>query len=363
MGFISVKCPDCGADIQLDDSREFGFCNYCGAKVVQDKVVVEHTGSVTVDQSAKLNNLLTLARRARDDDNTEKAAQYYDQALQEDPNNWEAYFFSVYYQASECKIAYIVTAANRVTNCEDTTLRLMEQSVTDETERIQTIEDLMKQLFLICTVMVTSAKTHFYDINADYRYRYAHEYFDRLTAACQMLYTFGDLVIDRFGESYGSLIEPCWELANGILFGSLYQKFPFAYSHDLLKVRMPKIKEQLIVYGEKAHQYKPEYKPELTRTANTNTASSSGCYVATCVYGSYDCPQVWTLRRYRDDTLAYTWYGRAFIRTYYAVSPTLVAWFGHTDWFKKLWRGKLDRMVESLQRDGVKNTPYEDKKW
>lgn len=25
-----------------------------------------------------------------------------------------------------------------------------------------------------------------------------------------------------------------------------------------------------------------------------------GCYVATCVYGSYDCPEVWTLRRFRD---------------------------------------------------------------
>ena len=90
---------------------------------------------------------------------------------------------------------------------------------------------------------------------------------------------------------------------------------------------------------------------------------SGGCYVATCVYGSYDCPQVWTLRRYRDDTLASTWYGRTFIRTYYAVSPTLVAWFGHTDWFKKLWRGKLDRMVDALQKDGVEDTPYDDKPW
>ena len=88
-----------------------------------------------------------------------------------------------------------------------------------------------------------------------------------------------------------------------------------------------------------------------------------GCYVATCVYGSYDCPQVWTLRRYRDDTLASTWYGRAFIRTYYAVSPTLVKWFGHTKWFKKMWQGKLDRMVKRLNSEGVADTPYADKKW
>lgn len=88
-----------------------------------------------------------------------------------------------------------------------------------------------------------------------------------------------------------------------------------------------------------------------------------GCYVATCVYGSYDCPEVWTLRRYRDNTLGSTWYGRLFIRTYYAISPTLVKLFGNTKWFKKMWKGKLDRMVKKLQDNGVESTPYNDKNW
>lgn len=94
-----------------------------------------------------------------------------------------------------------------------------------------------------------------------------------------------------------------------------------------------------------------------------NKQSSGGCYVATAVYGSYDCPEVWTLRRYRDYTLAETWYGRAFIKTYYAISPTLVKWFGHTEWFKNMWKGKLDRMVSELQAEGVESTPYEDRTW
>lgn len=91
--------------------------------------------------------------------------------------------------------------------------------------------------------------------------------------------------------------------------------------------------------------------------------AGGGCYVATAVYGSYDCSQVWTLRRFRDYTLAETWYGRAFIRTYYAISPTLVKWFGHTEWFKNMWKGKLDRMVANLNAEGVEDTPYEDKVW
>jgi len=97
--------------------------------------------------------------------------------------------------------------------------------------------------------------------------------------------------------------------------------------------------------------------------SSSSGSSSGGCYVATAVYGSYDCPQVWTLRRYRDDRLANTWYGRLFIRTYYAISPTLVRWFGDTEWFKRMWRGKLDKLVECLYAEGFENTPYEDRKW
>ena len=97
--------------------------------------------------------------------------------------------------------------------------------------------------------------------------------------------------------------------------------------------------------------------------ASIGIEEEGGCYVATCIYGSYDCPQVWTLRRYRDNTLGSTWHGRAFIRTYYAISPTLVKWFGKTKWFKKMWKGKLDKMVKKLQDKGVESTPYNDKEW
>ncbi len=90
---------------------------------------------------------------------------------------------------------------------------------------------------------------------------------------------------------------------------------------------------------------------------------SQGCYVATCVYGSYDCPQVWTLRRYRDNVLAKTALGRAFIRAYYAVSPTIVKWFGSAVWFKRMWQGVLDGMVKKLNDNGIQNTPYSDKRW
>lgn len=55
-------------------------------------------------------------------------------------------------------------------------------------------------------------------------------------------------------------------------------------------------------YAEKNKKYEPSYMPPKVDV--------SACYVATAVYGSYDCPEVWTLRRFRDFALDETWYGR-----------------------------------------------------
>lgn len=86
-----------------------------------------------------------------------------------------------------------------------------------------------------------------------------------------------------------------------------------------------------------------------------------GCYIATAVYGSYDCPEVWTLRRYRDDRLAKSFGGRLFIRTYYAISPKLVKLFGNNRLFINVWRKRLDKMVLKLNGKGYESTPYVDR--
>lgn len=32
--FISIKCPECGAELQIEDGRDYAFCTYCGARVM-----------------------------------------------------------------------------------------------------------------------------------------------------------------------------------------------------------------------------------------------------------------------------------------------------------------------------------------
>ena len=113
----------------------------------------------------------------------------------------------------------------------------------------------------------------------------------------------------------------------------------------------------------KAQNY--EYKMRQLRKDNpplfrSSRRKKSGCYIATAIYGSYDCPQVWTLRRYRDNILAKTWYGRLFIQIYYFISPTFVRLFGHTKWFNNLGKNRLDNMVIILNSKGISDESYDD---
>ncbi len=92
MGLIVVKCPSCGANANLDDSCDFGFCSYCGAKIMQDKIVVEHRGSVKIEGTATADTLLERATIMLRDGNFSNADSYFDRVLDIDPHCAAAYW-------------------------------------------------------------------------------------------------------------------------------------------------------------------------------------------------------------------------------------------------------------------------------
>ena len=98
-----------------------------------------------------------------------------------------------------------------------------------------------------------------------------------------------------------------------------------------------------------------------SRRSSTSGSSSDGCYIATAGYGSYDCPEVWTLRRFRDEYLKGSVFGRLFVRFYYAVSPGLVRRVGGRDFFRKPVKRVLDQFVIHLKNKGFQDTPYDDR--
>ena len=120
-------------------------------------------------------------------------------------------------------------------------------------------------------------------------------------------------------------------------------------------------------HGRYKYEHPYSYTPSRSSSSSTYSSSSSssstssGCYIATCVYNSYNCPQVWKLRRYRDNYLDEHWWGKLFIKLYYKISPTLVKWFGNKKWFRNPVKKILDRKLRKLEQKGYEDTPYNDK--
>lgn len=102
---ISLKCPGCGANMDVDDSRDFCFCSYCGYKIVNMKEKVEIAGAVKIDNSEAIENLLTRAQQLERSGNIDEAYSNYSRVLEMQPANATA-------QAGLGRVKNIITEPN-----------------------------------------------------------------------------------------------------------------------------------------------------------------------------------------------------------------------------------------------------------
>lgn len=336
----AMICEMCGSNDLVKQDGMF-VCQCCGTKYSVEEAK-KLLGTVKVDKTEETEKLLVLARRAREDNNSENAEKYYGMVLQEDPNNWEAAFFQVYYQSMQCKIMNISGAAYSVANNIDSTMKLI-SGIQDEEEKSRALSTVITYSQLIASMLSRGAINHYSQhstVNGA-----MSECSSRVVAA-KSIHEMLEKSLKKYFDKEADMLLGVQKAENSFIFNN--GRFFNANYRTAETTRLT----NEIKAGD----------PSYTAPA-AQSSGSGGCYVATAVYGSYDCPQVWTLRRFRDYTLAETWYGRAFIHTYYAISPTLVKWFGKTGWFRNMWKPALDRMVERLNGKGVENTPYNDRNW
>jgi uncharacterized Zn finger protein (UPF0148 family) len=349
----ALTCEMCGSTNLIKEGGVF-VCQSCGTKYSVEeakKMMVEGTvdvkGTVKVDSSDELKNLYEIARRAKDSDNSENAAKYYDMILIKDPGSWEANYYVVYFQAKSCKIAEIRSAAISISNCLESVLTLIKNNITDKLEQKTALTEILLRNIEIATMLAGAARSHYLGIDVSIQGQYTQEYIDRAVESANILYIYGNLVETMFDQDCYGVAVSSWKQAINIH----KQYIP------LIQQKVENL-NLIISYCDKIRKSDPSFpNPKLEEIV----PKSGGCYVATAVYGSYDCPEVWTLRRYRDLTLDETWYGRLFIKGYYATSPTLVRHFGDTSLFKSFGKKILDKLVAKLNSKGFENTPYNDK--
>lgn len=85
--------------------------------------------------------------------------------------------------------------------------------------------------------------------------------------------------------------------------------------------------------------------------SSAKSSGAEGCYIATAVYGSYDAPEVLSLREFRDGVLQKHWWGKLFIKVYYFISPPIAKRLKNARRINALVRVALDRFVARLSRD------------
>lgn len=343
-----IMCEMCASN-DLVKQDGYYVCQCCGMKYSIDeakKMMIDGTvdvkGTVKVDNSPFVEKYLANARRAKEKEDWEEVEKYYNMVEQNDPTNIEAIFYSAYGKAKSALVdgdIYKREAAFKVLqNC----ISIVDDNfdMDDEENQRAIIKKIGSDILsMSCSNFVYTRYTKQDQLGITHRWDDKKKTEALFIELKKEFCTTLEEIIKKYPENDKRLVD--------------------YYNMLLLNTDS---ESQTQRYHERLHIIDPSHDIPTPKNLTEKTKKDA-CYVATAVYGSYDCPEVWTLRRYRDFTLSDSWYGRAFIRTYYAISPTLVKWFGHTAWFKKMWKGKLDKMVRTLNENGVENTPYVDREW
>ncbi len=390
-------CQNCGTKYSLEEAKKL---------LVEGVVNVE--GTVKVDNTSSIENYLQMAENAYDSGNYKEAELYSNKVIEIDSKNYNAWRIK-----GESAGWQSTLANNRISETANCYINYINNAPEGLNAKLIATTGFKE----LANATIGLACKHYHDYpSSDTAGTLFDTYTNVLMACAGFKYVPYDDFVNEIGSriyesvvrTYNQVIKPEYKgdghptkyewdkyvsLSTGVI-GLINATI------DPKRVEMiPRYKEMITIQNEVVNSYSYRYEvtsgtgyytkdyylsPEAKKTRidkvmewhqkikdldpsyqipGRPSAKSSGCYIATSVYGSYDCPEVWVLRRFRDYSLSKTVWGRLFIKFYYATSPTLVKWFGDTNWFRQIWRRKLDSMVDSLKNKGYKDEPYEDKNW
>ena len=206
-----MVCEMCGGTDLIKTDGVF-VCQSCGCKYTPEEaksMMVEVAGTVDVsgstvkvDTNERLANLYEIARRSRDNGDNEAAANYYNTILIDDPQSWEATFYSVYCRALECRIIQIASAAEAIDHSLGSVFTLMKKCLSED-EQLQALKEVELKCVVAAQTFYSNAKKHYIDIPLSLKAdstEYSQELFDRSYASRDLLLHFGDKVESLFND-------------------------------------------------------------------------------------------------------------------------------------------------------------------
>ena len=266
-----MVCEMCGGTNLIKTDGVF-VCQSCGCKYTPEeakKTMVEVAGTVDVsgstvkvDTNERLANLYEIAQRSRDNNDNEAAARYYEMILLDDPQSWEATFYSVYCRALECRIIQIASAAEAIDHSLGSVLTLIKQQLSGD-EQLRALKEVELRCVVAAQSFYSNAKRHYIDIPLSLKAdstEYTQELFDRSYASRDLLLHCGDRVASLFNnEAYTREVSvDAWKE------GVKIDKDLVAYLSSQ-KVDVSRIKGVIVTYQNKIRKLDPSYQDDEAR--------------------------------------------------------------------------------------------------
>ncbi len=342
MPLVAAKCTQCGANIEVDDTKEAGICKYCGTAFITEKAITNYNTYITNNNNfagANINvvggdikNLLDIAKTSLNGGNGNEAFDYANKALEIKADCSEAWLIKM--KALE----YMGTIGDpRVSEVISCGKNAMDFAPSDEKDKIE--KEVYSYYLSRAFSLLLLATKKINDVDQIKQTFQTFAVVSALTAGQRTSQVDSGTVNLMEGLANNALILKLAVPNEKISENSEYQNLVKTVSNQYVEYSKG-LTERYAIYGSKLLDsavdarrktlgffkdgLSEENQNDVSESGINNQASNGGCFIATCIYGSYDCPQVWTLRRFRDYTLDETWYGRLFIKCYYAISPTLV---------------------------------------
>ncbi|MDF2537327.1 MAG: Ribosomal protein [Herbinix sp.] len=389
MPIVQAKCTNCGGKLHVDSAKEAAICPYCGSAYIVEKAVQHFQvtnnntfNGATIIQEDGFKKLIEAAEGYVRLGDLKSAKSTYERISKEYPQKGEGWLGLVKLEIDKEKKKF------------DLNLNYGSASI-DNVRKIGTPNQI-NELEALLNVLHQEYERRKETFNETVRSKFRslndlHDYLNKKNIGLKdqdikifvnknrvIIHYHPHLSNERvereivdYNPENGSLVLSD-KLRSRYIGGGAkpsdayyqyHQPYPFRGTIKITEIKDNNIllsKEDLTQNSDwdRNNAWYNEYvlKPYATNPEN----KSAGCYIASCIYGSYNCPAVWTLRRYRDYYLSNFLWGRCFIKIYYIISPKVVLLFGKTKWFHNFWRSILDRKIYKLKEKGYQDTPYKD---
>jgi len=155
MAKITLICDQCGGSVELDDTREFGFCKSCKSKVLikNDTIINQITQNITKQvygqEGKDIEELVSDGVKLLQLGDNKKANAKFKQAISVEPRSWEAWF------------GYASTGGDRLKYLSCVPAYKSAYSVaTEENQKIATFSDMTEYLpdYGLCQALIKAYK-------------------------------------------------------------------------------------------------------------------------------------------------------------------------------------------------------------